>query len=205
MFKDYQLYINDLPDDLEVNGNIALDTEAMGLSHNRDRLCLLQIADQCGKVFLVQFKGNNFSAPNLKKILQDISRQKIFHYGRFDIAIILKYLNVKISNVYCTKIASRLSRTYAAYHSLAELCSDLLSVKISKNSQLSDWGADKLSMQQLSYAANDVIYLHRIKTKLNVLLKRENRFELATKCFDFLPTRVELDARGWIDEDIFSH
>lgn len=201
----YKLCVNDLPDNFTLKGQIAIDTETMGLSLHRDRLCLMQLADTFNNIYLVQFKDRNFNCPNLKALLLDSSLVKIFHYARFDVAVILKYLKVKITNVYCTKIASKLCRTYASYHSLSELCSDLLNVKISKYNQTSDWGNDKLSASQLKYAVNDVFYLHALKEKLDFLLKRESKYQLALSCFSFLIIRSRLDLLGWIDNDIFAH
>lgn len=205
MSGDFVLHINDLPKNISLHGSIAIDTEAMGLNNHRDRLCLIQLSDENQSTHLIHFKDKNFEAPNLKKILNNPAKNKIFHYARFDMAIILKYLNITIVNVFCTKIASKLCRTYAIYHSLGELCNELINIKIAKHCQISDWGTEKLTPNQLKYAANDVIYLHKIKEKLITLLKREKRFLLAEKCFQFLPTRVKLDLLGWGDQDIFTH
>ncbi|MBN8827496.1 MAG: ribonuclease D [Sphingobacteriia bacterium] len=198
------LHKNDLPNDFKINGDIAIDTEAMGLNNHRDRLCLLQFSNGNGEVHLVQFVDKKFDCPNLKKLLSDPKRTKILHYARFDVAIIKKYLDVLLEPIYCTKIASKLIRTYTDQHSLKELCKDLVGVTLSKAQRSSDWGADELSEEQLQYAASDVLYLHQIKEKLDVVLKRENRDKLAQKCFEFLPTQAELDLLGF-GEDIFMH
>ena len=201
----YNYHIDDLPKDLVLKGDLAIDTEAMGLNNHRDRLCLIQLADESGEIHLVHFKNQNFDAPNLKKVLNDDSRMKIFHFARFDVAIIQHYLQIDISNIFCTKISSKLCRTYTNYHSLLDLCQELLGVKISKQQQSSDWGADTLNKNQLQYAAQDVKYLHQLRDKLIVLLNREGRLEIADECFNFLPTKTKLDLLGWIDLDIFAH
>ncbi|WP_253300020.1 ribonuclease D [Wolbachia endosymbiont of Chironomus riparius] len=200
------LYQNDLPDDLLSNkvSSIAVDTEAMGLLHNRDRLCLVQLSFGDGNAHLIQLK-NDYLALNLKKILEDRNITKIFHFARFDISIIHYYLKIWAIPCYCTKIASRLVRTYTNSHSLKELCSELLNVKLNKQQQSSDWGNENLTEKQKNYAASDVLYLHEIKEKLDLMLERENRGELAQKCFDFLPTRILLDSMGWENVDIFNH
>ncbi len=177
----------------------------MGLDNRRDRLCLVQISDGNGEAHLVHFPTKKFDAPNLKKLLTDKKRVKLFHFGRFDIAILTHYLKIEIENIYCTKIASRLCRTFTDGHGLKDLCFELLNVKISKQQQSSDWGALKLSHEQLTYAASDVLYLHALRTKLNVMLKREGRMHTAQRCFDFLPTRSALDLFGWNEFDIFAH
>jgi ribonuclease D len=176
----------------------------MGLEPWRDRLCLLQLSAGDGDCHLVQFRGD-YQAPNLKALLADPGVTKIFHFGRFDIAVIRHYMGVLCQPVYCTKIASRLTRTFADRHGLKDLCRDLLSVEISKQQQLSDWGAETLTKEQLNYAAADVLYLHRLRDALESLLAREGRGELAAACFAFLPTRAELDLAGWREIDIFSH
>ena len=201
----YNYHVDDLPKDLVLKGDLAIDTEAMGLNNHRDRLCLIQLADESGEIHLVHFKNQNFDAPNLKKVLNDDSRMKIFHFARFDVAIIQHYLQIDISNIFCTKISSKLCRTYTNYHSLLDLCQELLGVKISKQQQSSDWGADNLNKNQLQYAAQDVKYLHQLRDKLIVLLNREGRLEIADECFNFLPTKTKLDLLGWIDLDIFAH
>lgn len=177
----------------------------MGLNHLRDRLCVVQLSDESGNAHVVHFPKKEYNCPNLKKLLCDESRVKIFHFGRFDIAIIHYYLNIELKNIYCTKTASRLARTYTDQHSLKDLCHELLGVKISKQQQTSDWGASKLTQEQIDYAASDVLYLHALRVKLDVMLKREGRAEIAKKCFDFLPTRADLDLIGWPELDIFAH
>ena len=176
----------------------------MGLQPGRDRLCLIQLSAGNGDCHLVQL-NNKFEAPNLKKLLVDPDRLKLFHFARFDVAVMQAYLGVKTAPVYCTKIASKLVRTYTDRHSLKELCRELIGVDISKTQQSSDWGALELSDAQQSYAAQDVLYLHGIRTILDEMLARENRTEIAQACFDFLPIRAELDLAGWPEQDIFAH
>ena len=198
------LYKNDLDDGIVFNGNVAIDTEAMGLDPARDRLCLIQIFDGETDCHMVQFENSNTQSPNLIKLLNDKNIQKIFHYARFDMAALKHALKIDVKNVYCTKIASKIARTYTNNHGLKDLCKELLGVEISKKQQSSDWGNSNLSKEQISYAANDVIYLHQIKNKLDEMLVREDRQLLVDACLSFLPTRVELDLRGW-ENDIFSH
>ncbi|OEY86748.1 3'-5' exonuclease [Wolbachia pipientis] len=203
------LYKGDLPDSLlfdNVNA-IAVDTEAMGLLHNRgrDRLCLVQLSTGDGNAYLVQLKNNYQQAVNLKRILQNENVTKIFHFARFDMSIIYYYLEVLTVPCYCTKIASRLVRTYTDNHSLQGLCSELLNTKLNKQQQCSDWGNEDLTERQKRYAASDVLYLHEIKKKLDFMLERENRKGLAQECFKFLPTRIKLDLMGWEDVDIFNY
>jgi ribonuclease D len=199
------LYKNDLPENVTFGNIVAIDTEAMGLNPSRDRLCLIQLYDGEGDCHLVQFDGFDYNSPNLQKILIDKSKIKIFHYARFDMAAIKHALGINLKNIYCTKIASKIARTYTNSHGLKDICKELLDVEISKKKQSSDWGNISLSKEQITYAANDVVHLHNIRIKLNEILEREKRFELANACFDFLPTRVELDLKGWVDKDIFSH
>ena len=199
------LYKNDLPENVTFGNIVAIDTEAMGLNPSRDRLCLIQLYDGEGDCHLVQFDGFDYNSPNLQKILIDKSKIKIFHYARFDMAAIKYALGINLKNIYCTKIASKIARTYTNSHGLKDICKELLDVEISKKKQSSDWGNISLSKEQITYAANDVVHLHNIRIKLNEILEREKRFELANACFDFLPTRVELDLKGWVDKDIFSH
>ena len=199
------LYKNDLPDNVQFGDILAIDTEAMGLDPARDRLCLLQIYDGKGDCHLVQFDGFDYHCPNLSKVLKDETKIKIFHYARFDMAAIKYALGINLQNIYCTKIASKIALTYTNSHGLKDICKELLNVEISKKKQSSDWGNISLSQEQVDYAANDVIYLHRIRSKLNEILLREKRLELAESCFKFLPTRVDLDLKGWVDKDIFSH
>ena len=199
------LYKNDLPDNVKFDNILAIDTEAMGLDPARDRLCLLQIYDGIGDCHLVQFDGFKYNCPNLSKVLKDDKKIKIFHYARFDMAAIKYALGINLKNIYCTKIASKIARTYTGSHGLKDICKELLNVEISKKKQSSDWGNISLSKEQVAYAANDVIYLHEIRAKLNEILQRERRLDLAESCFKFLPTRVDLDLKGWVDKDIFSH
>lgn len=177
----------------------------MGLNPHRDRLCVVQLSDGRGDAHLVQFAADKYHAPNLVALLTDPARVKLFHFGRFDIALMYHYLGVLAAPVYCTKIASRLSRTFTDRHSFKDLCRDLLGREISKQQQTSDWGVASLSPEQMDYAAADVLYLHGLREKLNAMLAREGRLELAQKCFDFLPTRALLDLEGWPEQDIFAH
>jgi ribonuclease D len=196
----------DLPADVLAPGPVAVDTETMGLVTHRDRLCLLQISDGRGDEHLVRFaNGSAFDAPNLKAVLADPARLKLYHYARFDLAAIQHYLGVVAAPVFCTKIASKMTRTYTDRHGLKNLVSELLGEDLSKQQQSSDWGAASLSEAQREYAASDVRYLHRLRDILIVRLEREGRLDLAQACFDFLPARAALDMAGWIDKDIFSH
>ena len=197
-------HAHDLPDGLQFNGSIAVDSETMGLKIGRDRLCLLQLSAGDGECHLVHFKGR-FDAPNLKQLLADPEITKIFHFARFDVAMISRYLGVRCAPIYCTKIASKLARTYTDRHGLKDICRELLSVDLSKQQQSSDWGAEELSEDQLRYAASDVLYLHRLRDRLDHMLARENRQHLAAACFSFLPERAMLDLAGWEDVDIFAH
>jgi ribonuclease D len=195
----------DLPATVNFKGDIAVDTEAMGLNNKRDRLCVVQLSDGNGDAHLVQFDKDSYNAPNLVKLLSDPGRLKIFHFARFDLGIIREYLGIRVAPVYCTRTASRLARTYTDKHGYKDICKELLSVDISKQQQSSDWGAKTLSQEQIDYAASDVLYLHRLKAKLDEMLMREGRGELLKACFDFLPYRAELDLAGWAEEDIFAH
>ena len=196
----------DLPSDVFAPGPVAVDTETMGLRLARDRLCVVQISDGRGDEHLVRFgSGSDYSAPNLKAVLTDPQRLKLYHFARFDLASIKAYLGVIAAPVYCTKTASRLIRTYTDRHGLKELVKELLGQEISKQQQTSDWGAPELSDPQKDYAASDVRYLHALKDKLDERLEREGRMALAQACFDFLPHRALLDLAGWADEDIFAH
>jgi len=186
-------------------GDIAVDTEAMGLNNHRDRLCLVQLSDGQGDEHLVQFAPGVFNAPNLCKLLTDPSRVKLFHFARFDIAILKQYLGVVTAPIYCTKIASRLTRTYTDRHGFKDLCREVISVEVSKQQQSSDWGQPTLTPEQQEYAASDVRHLHRLREKLDVMLAREGRTEYAKACFEFLPTRAQLDLAGWPEIDIFAH
>lgn len=199
------IYQNDLPAGLRLNGDIAVDTEAMGLINRRDRLCVVQISDGNGDAHLVQFPSNKYSAPNLCALLMDPKRTKILHFARFDIALIKQYLGIVMQPVYCTRTASRLARTYTDRHGYKDICKELLNVEISKQQQSSDWGADTLSQEQVNYAASDVLHLHALREKLDAMLKREGRQEVAQACMDFLPARAELDLMGWENDDLFAH
>ncbi|MHA1597145.1 MAG: ribonuclease D [Alphaproteobacteria bacterium] len=200
-----ELHQGDLPSGLTFSGAVAIDSEAMGLNPHRDRLCLIQLSSGDGNAHLVQFAPGEYDAPNLKALLGDSSLTKIFHYARFDVAIIEAYMGVVCAPVYCTKIASRLVRTYTDKHGLKHLCKEMLDIDLSKEQQSSDWGAAELSADQIKYAASDVLYLHQLKQRLDEMLEREGRTELAAQCFDFIETRCRLDLEGWPDFDIFSH
>ena len=196
----------DLPEGVLADGPVAIDTEAMGLNPHRDRLCVVQISDGRGDEHLVRFgPGSDYAAPNLRVVLADPNRLKLYHFARFDLAIMQAYLGVMAGPAYCTKTASRLVRTYTDRHGLKELVRELLGQEISKQQQSSDWGAADLSDAQKEYAASDVRYLHALKAKLDERLEREGRMELAQACFDFLPHRAMLDLAGWPEEDIFAH
>ncbi|MFD1795022.1 ribonuclease D [Paracoccus aurantiacus] len=200
------LYQNDLPDGLDLGSVVAIDTETMGLDPRRDRLCLVQMSSGDGDAHLVQIAPGQTSAPNLTRMLSDPGVVKLFHYGRFDIAAMLNAFGVVTAPVWCTKIASKMIRTYTDRHGLKYLLQALVGVDVSKQQQTSDWGAAELTEAQLEYAASDVLYLHQLKDELEKLLAREGRTELAHACFDFLPTRAQLDLMGWGDEnDIFHH
>jgi ribonuclease D len=201
------LHEEDLPADVVfADGPIAVDTEAMGLIPGRDRLCLVQLSDGNGDEHLVRFApGSDYSAPNLKALLSDPERVKLYHFARFDLGIMQAYLGIVAAPVYCTRTASRLVRTYTDRHGLKDLVKELLNVDVSKQQQTSDWGADELSEAQREYAAGDVRYLHALKEKLDERLEREDRTALAQACFDFLPARALLDIAGWPEQDIFAH
>jgi ribonuclease D len=200
-----QLHKNDLPDDLNLGPLVAIDTETLGLNPFRDRLCLAQLSAGDGVAHCVQFAAGDYAAPNLKKLLTDPNVTKLFHFARFDVAMFRRWLGVDCKPVYCTKIASKLVRTYTDRHGLKDLVRELLNVELSKEQQSSDWGASELTEKQLSYAASDVAHLHQLKTILDGMLAREGRTELARACFDFLPSRAALDLGGWEDVDIFAH
>ena len=199
------LYQGDLPDDLVLGPVVAIDCETMGLRPYRDRLCVVQLSDGDGNAHIVQIAQGQTSAPNLCKMLENPDMLKLFHFGRFDIAAMYHTFGALAAPVYCTKIASKLVRTYTDRHGLKNLLQELLSQDISKQQQSSDWGADTLTPAQLDYAASDVLYLHKLRDVLNERLTRENRMDLAQSCFDFLPVRAKLDLAGWPDEDIFAH
>ena len=200
------LYKGDLPDGLDLGALVAVDSETMGLSPTRDRLCLVQLSSGDGNTHLVQFANGAYKAPNLAKLLTDPKVTKLFHFARFDIAMFRRHLGVVTQPLYCTKIASKLIRTFTDKHGLKDLCKDLLGVDLSKQQQSSDWGAETLTEEQMRYAASDVLYLHKLKEKLDAVLAREGRAQIADACFRFLPVRAELDLLGWGDEDdIFRH
>jgi ribonuclease D len=200
-----KLHKNDLPDGLDLGPVVAIDTETLGLNPHRDRLCLAQMSAGDGVCHAVQFEPGAYAAPNLKRMLADPNTLKLFHFARFDVAMFRKALGVVTAPVYCTKIASKLVRTYTDKHGLKDLVRELLGVDLNKEQQSSDWGAPELTERQLAYAANDVAFLHRLKVSLDTMLAREGRTALAQSCFDFLPTRVELDLQGWPEVDIFAH
>ncbi len=201
------LHEEDLPADVRfADGPIAIDTEAMGLVPGRDRLCLVQLSDGKGDEHLVRFRrGSEYSAPNLKALLSDSNRLKLYHFAQFDVGIMKAYLGITAGPLYCTRTASRLVRTYTDRHGLKDLVKELLNIDLSKQQQTSDWGADELSEAQREYAASDVRYLHALKEKLDERLAREDRVALAQACFDFLPARALLDIAGWPEQDIFAH
>lgn len=199
------LYKNDLPADLDLGPVVAVDSETMGLRLHRDALCVVQLSSGNGDVHIVQLDRGSYAAVNLKKLLSSPDILKIFHFARFDVAAFKHYLNVDTVNIYCTKIASKLCRTSTNLHGLKNLCRQLLDVQLSKDQQLSDWGVETLTSEQLSYAAEDVLYLHRLKAKLDPLLQREGRMELAQSCFQFLPSRAVLDLLQFDEPDIFAH
>ena len=201
------LHENDLPAEVKfADGAIAVDTEAMGLMPGRDRLCVVQLSDGKGDEHLVHFKrGSDYSAPNLKALLADSNRLKLYHFARFDVGIMQAYLGIMAAPLYCTRTASRLVRTYTDRHGLKDLVKELLNVDLSKAQQTSDWGAGEISDAQREYAASDVRYLHALKEKLDERLEREDRVALAQACFDFLPARAMLDIAGWAEQDIFAH
>ncbi|MGB3246122.1 MAG: ribonuclease D [Sulfitobacter sp.] len=199
------LYQNDLPDGLDLGPIVAIDCETMGLHPHRDRLCVVQLSGGDGNAHLVQVARGQTEAPNLCALLENPDVLKLFHFGRFDIAAMLNAFGALTAPVYCTKIASRLVRTYTDRHGLAKLLQEMLNVDISKQQQSSDWGAETLTPAQLDYAASDVLYLHQLREKFNAMQEREGRMELAQTCFDFLPTRARLDLIGWPETDIFAH
>jgi ribonuclease D len=200
-----KLHKGDLPDGLDLGPLVAIDTETLGLNPFRDRLCLAQLSSGDGTCHAVQFAEGAYAAPNLKRLLTDAKVTKLFHFARFDIAMFRRHLGVTTAPLYCTKIASKLVRTYTDKHGLKDLVKELLGVDLAKEQQSSDWGAAELSERQLAYAANDVAHLHELKKALDAMLAREGRTHLAQACFDFLPTRAELDLAGWGEVDIFAH
>ncbi len=200
-----KLHKGDLPDGLDLGPLVAIDSETLGLNYFRDRLCLVQLSSGDNVCHAVQFAPGEYAAPNLKKLLTDPAVTKLFHFARFDVAMFRRYLGVRTAPIYCTKIASKLVRTYTDKHGLKDLVKELLGTDLSKEQQSSDWGAPVLSEKQLAYAANDVAYLHKLKEALDGMLAREHRTALAKACFEFLPSRAELDLAGWEDVDIFAH
>ena len=199
------LHKGDLPADIDFGSAVAVDTETQGLSLVRDKLCLVQLSAGDGDAHIVQVNRQTFDCPNLKALLSNPEVEKIFHFARFDVAMIARDLGINMTPIFCTKIASGLVRTYTDRHGLKDLCRELLGVDLSKQQQSSDWAADELTKAQLDYAASDVLYLHQLRNILSARLYRENRFDIARACFDFLPTRAALDLAGWNDVDIFSH
>ena len=199
------LHKGDLPTGLALGPSVAIDSETLGLNPHRDRLCLVQLSSGDGTAHLVQFVAGDYSAPNLKALLSDPGTLKIFHFARFDVAVLEQYLGVRTTPIYCTKIASKLVRTYTDRHGLKDLAAELLGIELSKQQQSSDWAAEKLSQQQLAYAASDVLHLHALKAKLDAMLAREGRRELADAAFAFLPIRAKLDLAGFSADDIFAH
>lgn len=203
---DIHLHQGDLPADVDLGASVAVDSETMGLSLQRDRLCLVQLSAGDGAAHLVQFApDDDYAAPNLKRLLGDPDVLKLYHFARFDVAILQRRLGIVAGPIYCTKIASKLTRTYTDRHGLKDLCRELLGVDLSKQQQSSDWGAPELTRDQLEYAASDVLFLHELKTRLDAKLERLGRTALAAECFAFLPTRVALDLAGWEETDIFAH
>lgn len=200
-----KLHKGDLPSGLKLGASIAIDSETLGLNPHRDRLCLLQLSAGDGTAHLVQFEAGEYAAPNLRALLTDTDTLKIFHFARFDIAVIAKYFGIIVAPIFCTKIASKLVRTYTDRHGLKDLAAELLNLEMSKQQQSSDWAAAELTQLQLAYAASDVLHLHAIKSKLYVMLDRENRRQMAEAAFRFLPVRAELDLAGFGDDDIFAH
>jgi ribonuclease D len=199
------LHHGDLPEDIDFGTVVAVDTEAMGLNPHRDRLCVVQLSAGNGDAHLIQFAPGAYDAPRLRRLIGDPCVTKLFHFARFDLAMIYHYLGVMALPVYCTKIASRLARTFTDRHSLRDLCKDLLNIDLSKQQQSSDWGAPNLTDEQLRYAASDVLHLHALRARLDAILEREGRASLAHAAFEFLPHRVLLDLGGWAEQDIFAH
>lgn len=200
-----KVHKGDLPAQIELGPVVAIDTETMGLNPRRDKLCLVQLSAGDGNAHLIQIDRTTFSAPRLKSLLEDRNVMKIFHYARFDVATLRQYLDANVGPLYCTKIASRLARTYTDKHGLKDIVKELLGIDLSKQQQSSDWGSPILSDAQKQYAALDVIYLHEIKARFDQILQREGRMELARACFDFVPVRAQLDLAGWVEEDVFAH
>ena len=199
------MHKGDLPKNLDFGESVAVDTETLGLVPERDPLCLIQLSSGDGTAHLLQFDRSKYDAPNLKKVLSNPNCEKIFHFARFDVAVIKHYLGIDCSPIYCTKIASKLARTYTDKHGLKDICKELLGVELSKNEQTSDWSLEELSDEQKIYAASEVLYLHKLKSILEGKLEKVNRKELAQNCFDFISTRAYLDLNGWSEIDIFRH
>ena len=200
-----KLYRGDLPADVKFGASVAIDSETLGLLPRRDKLCLVQLSSGDGNAHLVQFDRSTYDAPNLKKLLTDPEVLKIFHFARFDVAVLQQYLGIETFPIYCTKIASKLTRTYTDRHGLKDLVKEMLGIELNKQQQSSDWGSHVLSDAQKQYAAQDVLYLHELKARLDQMLEREGRSTLAKACFSFLPTRAALDLAGWTEEDVFAH
>ena len=200
-----KLHQNDIPNSIKLGNSIAIDTETMGLNHQRDRLCLVQLSNGNGTCHLVKINDPKKKPNNLIKLLKDKKNLKIFHYARFDVNVLKHTYNINIQNIYCTKIASKLARTFTDKHGYKDLCDELLNKKINKTQQTSDWGANNLTLSQQKYAATDVLYLNILRNKLNKMLLRENRVQLAQACFDFIEFRTNLDLLGWDNMDIFKH
>lgn len=198
-------HLEDLPADVDLGEMVAIDTEAMGLNPVRDRLCVVQLSAGDGDCHVVHFSSARYDAPNITHLLEDPGVLKLFHFARFDLALLKRYLGAVVKPVYCTKIASKIARTYTDRHGLKDLCQELLGVDLSKQMQSSDWGASELSEAQLTYASHDVLHLHALRDRLEVMLKREGRDHLPGPCFEFLPHRIELDLAGWEHTDIFAH
>ncbi len=199
------LHQNDLPDNLDLGESVAIDTETQGLNLIRDRLCLVQLSAGNGDAHLVQIRAQKQKSPNLEALLKNDRIEKLFHFARFDLAVLIRNICAVVGPIYCTKIASKLARTYSERHGLKELCSELLSIELSKQQQSTDWGVEVLSEAQKKYAANDVLFLHKLRDKLNEQLKREGKLKIAHHCFDFLNHRAELDLLGFQDLDVFHH
>ncbi len=199
------LHKGDLPDGLDFGTSVAVDTETQGLSLMRDKLCLVQLSAGDGDAHIVQLDRNSYDCPNLKALLADDKVEKIFHFARFDVAMLKQNLDINVTPIYCTKIASALTRTYTDAHGLKNLCKELLNIDLSKQQQSSDWATESLTKAQMEYAASDVLYLHQLQRILSARLMRENRYELAKSCFEFMPARAALDLAGWNEIDIFSH
>ena len=199
------MYKGDLPKNLDFGDSVAIDTETLGLIPERDPLCLIQLSSGDGTAHLLQFDRSNYDAPNLKKILSDPNCEKIFHFARFDVAVIKHYLDIDCAPIYCTKIASKLARTYTDKHGLKDVCKELLGIELSKNEQTSDWSLEELSEEQKNYAASDVLHLHKLKAILEDKLEKVKRKEFAQDCFNFISTRAYLDLNGWSEIDIFRH